>query len=366
LIAPLVVADLNFDNSLLCPLNFTVAFDKFVLKSGWRNNCVKEKKLIHDDFANWWDGVKFTRSNLVDENFLPSLDELLLRNDFKSFSKYGNKVEFAMNSLFVGGSQKKFIRETLMRFQLCIIIVATSSFGAQDVLHHPLNFRPRDGVCFIALVDKLTKDTYGFKDCESSWNVIELPEVISDDPRMKTRIIRALLPFMFPRSTFSVWVDSKLQLQLDPLLLIEEHLVRREAYLAVSENHVRRNIYVESDKLAKMFHSTLSVNESYDNHRSNLLKKCVDSYRIEGFNGEGLPDAGLFLRSHVQEAVTFSLRWTQEILKYPFGRDQISFPYVAWKYRFSGVNLFHKCKYIEAVREVGHVQRNGIQINIYN
>lgn len=72
-----------------------------------------------------------------------------------------------------------------------------------------------------------------------------------------------------------------------------------------------------------------------------------------------MPDAGLLLRAHSIKAVKFSLRWTQEILEYPFGRDQISFPFVTWRYGEGGINLFDKCWYIQAVREDGHESRSG-------
>ena len=127
----------------------------------------------------------------------------------------------------------------------------------------------------------------------------------------------------------------------------------------MSENHVRSNIYEEGEKLTKMFHSSLSINETYDNFRIKALQRCLHDYRKSGFNGVGLPDAGLFLRAHTRQALEFSLYWTQEILKYPFGRDQISFPFVVWGYGDEGVNLFNKCWYVQAVREVGHKLRSG-------
>ncbi|CAL6332412.1 unnamed protein product [Bathycoccus prasinos] len=162
------------------------------------------------------------------------------------------------------------------------------------------------------------------------------------------------------KSSFSVWVDSKLQLQEDPVLLINKHLIESNSYLAVSKNHVRKNIFEEGEKLFKALQSSLSVNETYDRFRAEHLRRCLDHYRGLGFNGDGLPDAGLLLRVHSSKAVKFSLRWTQEILEYPFGRDQISFPFVMWRYGERGLNLFDKCWYIEAVREVGHENRSGV------
>ena len=71
---------------------------------------------------------------------------------------------------------------------------------------------------------------------------------------MKARLVKALLPYHFPHADYSIWVDSKLQMNRDPLLLIHRHLHQPGADVAVSENHVRDNVFDEADKLAKMFH----------------------------------------------------------------------------------------------------------------
>ncbi|CAL6332023.1 unnamed protein product [Bathycoccus prasinos] len=116
-------------------------------------------------------------------------------------------------------------------FESCLLVVATASFGAQDTLHQPLNIEPRRGVCYVAFVDAETRKKYDIGSCEHSWNVLELPKLVWGDPRMKTRIV--------------LWVDSKLQLKEDPVVLVHQHLQEKEAWLAVSENHVRSNIFDE-------------------------------------------------------------------------------------------------------------------------
>lgn len=219
---------------------------------------------------------------------------------------------------------------------------------------------------------------------------------------MKARLVKALLPYHFPHADYSIWVDSKLQLNRDPLALVGMHLfkgisnritggnggggggggdgddVAPSFFVAVSENHVRDNVFDEGEKLSKMFHANLHVNASYDNLRERLLRETVEAYRLEGFRGYGLPDTGLFLRRHDARGAAFSALWAHELLRSPFGRDQISYPYVAWVMTRQwpggqprdgrglrggggggGVNLFEKCWYVNGVNEVGHVQRSG-------
>lgn len=80
-------------------------------------------------------------------------------------------------------------------------------------------------------------------------------------------------------------------------------------FVAVSENHVRDNVFDEGEKLSKMFHANLHVNASYDDLRERLLRETVARYKAEGFRGRGLPDTGLFLRRHDAKGAAFSALW---------------------------------------------------------
>lgn len=358
--SPLQRAKETFFHAPMCA---TEASDShfFKLKSGWRIKCTKDFTITAelDRVERHWEGYLFAQSNAVTEGIAPSLGDMISKRNFHEYQIYGKHVEAALGHLFLSTETKKFILNKLVKFQGCSLVVVTASFGAQDRLHVPLHTIHRGGVCFVAFIDAATQRKYNMGVCEKSWNVLVLPRVVWTDPRMKTRVVRALLPFFFPHAGFSIWVDSKLQLQEDPILLIHKHLIESDSYLAVSENHVRKNIFEEGEKLFKMLRSSLSVNETYNEFRAQHLRRCLDDYRGYSFSGDGLPDAGLLLRVHSMKAVEFSMRWAQEILEYPFGRDQISFPFVTWKYGGGGVNLFDKCWYIQAVREVGHESRTG-------
>jgi len=358
--------NINFRQDVRFPLNCKTSVklvgktDEFMLKKGWRMSCGREFEIAHETHSTdmYWNHMLFLRPNAVTEGFAPTLTNLVDKTNFAEYRKYGNFAEYALETLFSRKEVKAFL-QSLKMFESCSLVVLTASFGGQGTLHQPLNVKFRPGVCFVAFTDAETRQKYDIRACEESWNVLELPKLLWSDPRMKTRIIRAILPFFFPYATYSIWIDSKLQLQEDPVVLVNYHLEKKKAWLAVSENHVRSNIYEEGEKLMKMFHSSLSINETYDGFRVQELRRCLDDYRKYGFSGVGLPDTGLFLRAHTTQALEFSLYWIQEILKYPFGRDQITFPFVVWRYGKSGVNLFNKCWYVQAIREVGHAVRNG-------
>lgn len=186
---------------------------EFTLKKGWRTSCGKDFEVIveKDTIDNYWDKVLFLRPIAVVEGFTPSPNDLGSKTIFEEYRKYGNFAEFALRNLFEGKEIENVVGASLKTFESCLLVVATASFGGQDTLHQPLHIEPRHGVCYVAFIDAETRRRYDFGECEKTWNVIELPKLVWGDPRMKTRIVRALLPFYFPYSTFSVWIDSSLR-----------------------------------------------------------------------------------------------------------------------------------------------------------
>ena len=422
----------------------------FKHKTGWRTRCALTNiEGLFDDVVGNLNGLVSSLGENRDRpaSPLPALESLAdvaegrslqLPRDVvrgypaKDVGEWNGKAGHrALHAMFAGHDRRRFIDRELRRFASCAVVVATVSFGAQDTLHQPLNLRAESrrggAVCFVAFVDKPTIDKFHLGACEGVWNVVDYGVAGFADSRMKARLVKALLPFHFPHADYSVWVDSKLQLNRDPLLLVGMHLYRglsnrpvaggdggtgwdsiwgpsvvgrkrgsgggggvkggggaqkpapQSFSIAVSENHVRDNVFDEGEKLAKMFYGHLHVNDTYDQRRERLLRGTVERYKAEGFHGGGLPDTGLFLRRHDAKAAAFSAIWAHELLASPFGRDQISYPYVSWVVTRrwpggaaqdgsglpgggggGGVNLFQKCWYILGVNEVGHFQRSGV------
>lgn len=371
--------------------------DLFKAKPGWRTQCSEKfKKQMQvssrfhyqrrrDEEGRAIKKVKFEEVlvSLPPVGKLKELEQYAYEGkDFGAFDDTDKAVgRKAISILFSG--RDGFIDEQLARFRYCQIVVVTASFGAQDTLHRPIGADPtrykQDDVCFVAFVDKPTIEKFGYQSgCFDAWNVVEYSHPGFPDSRMKARLVKALLPFHFPESKVTVWVDSKLELSEDATAVVDVLLranthpkitrVKRherpyEFDVAVSENHVREDVFAEADKLTKMFHGALSVNETYDSDRSRWLSQTVKRYKEEGFQGKGLPDTGLFIRRTNAIGFELSARWAHEILRSPFGRDQISFPYVKWIMEQRGfgdrIRVFEKCWYVAAVNEVGHASRSG-------
>lgn len=75
----------------------------------------------------------------------------------------------------------------------------------------------------------------------------------------------------------------------------------------------------------------------------------------------GLPDTAILIQRHTRRTNAFGCVWFRQILRFPHGRDQMSFGYSV---NLSGIqevtNVFHKCGYVLAAREIGHRRRTGL------
>ena len=316
----------------------------FARKKGWRRSCSADSEsrlLAH------------TGENLAGSLLVGKTKE---RRHMKSYSKLKETLGFVWYD---------FVEGLDVKFESCKVVVATAIFGAQDDFHQPVGTQKFSGglVCFIAFIDLVTLERMGLSRKEKCgvWHLVSHPYVdnFSMDPRLASRLPKLLLPSYFPGTFFNIWVDSKLQLRVDILAAIDYFLVQRGASFAVSKNHVRSNVYDEARKLHRMFHTVLSVNDTYDDHRTLLLSKAIEMYKNRGFDGEGLPDAGLLFWKNDAYCEDLSLEWFEEIVKFPYGRDQVALAHSIWTQGRREVNMLDRCEYTFMVNEIGHKMRNG-------
>lgn len=137
-------------------------------------------------------------------------------------------------------------------------MVASAIFGDHDKLRQPrgLGFKTLETVCFFVFVDDATlralthhhilrpleppEQEHEVADGAHSkigvWRVVRLPTAALpySNPAMNGVVPKHLLHRLFPSAKFSLWVDAKMQLTADPLLLIHSLLVAAGADMAVS------------------------------------------------------------------------------------------------------------------------------------
>mmetsp|Transcript_53187 Transcript_53187/g.168901 ORF Transcript_53187/g.168901 Transcript_53187/m.168901 type:complete len:221 (-) Transcript_53187:30-692(-) len=134
---------------------------------------------------------------------------------------------------------------------------------------------------------------------------------------------------LFPTVRWSMWVDSKLQLVADPVLVLHQMLWREggRVALAVSQHPVRLGIHEEVDALEKkgMFPA-----------KGMGYAQLGHYVRRGGYPKQnlGVPDTSVLVRDHAHPALpALQCAWFNEIDRHSV-RDQASFNYVIHRLGF--------------------------------
>lgn len=130
------------------------------------------------------------------------------------------------------------------------VVVASVIFGDFDKIRQPkgLGMHSLQAVCFFMFVDDSTvrglqihkilteKDEKNYK--VGVWRIVRLPKksMPYENDAMNGVIVKHLIHRLFPNSKFSVWIDAKLQLSVDPLLLIHSLLISKDVDMALSKH----------------------------------------------------------------------------------------------------------------------------------
>ncbi|WP_051275403.1 glycosyltransferase [Aestuariibacter salexigens] len=193
-------------------------------------------------------------------------------------------------------------------------VVYTAIFGNYDHLKVPEYINPDwDYVCFTDNPD-ITSDVFTVK-CVS-------PRF--ENTTKNARMIKILSHLFLIGYDISLWIDGSVKLRGRNINeLIENNL--SEHYISLHRHVKRACVYEEQEACA------LAQKDGAE-----ILAKQVEFYRIEGMPA----DAGLFETAEIariqasQEVQRLNSLWWQQLDAFSI-RDQVSLPYVFWKYGFS-------------------------------
>lgn len=116
----------------------------------------------------------------------------------------------------------------------------------------------------------------------------------------------------------SIWIDANNRLWDDPVSICKKWLA--DADIAVFRHPYRDCIYVEEQAC-----------EHFKKDSPEVMRQHVARYRAEGYPAHnGLASTGFIARRHTPQVKKFNEFWWNEVLSGSY-RDQLSFPYVAWK-----------------------------------
>ncbi|KAL0352855.1 UNVERIFIED_CONTAM: hypothetical protein Sangu_0866800 [Sesamum angustifolium] len=218
------------------------------------------------------------------------------------------------------------------------VVVASAIFNDHDKVRQPrgLGSKTLDYVCFFMFVDDATLKTLHFHNMVSTtseevlkigaWRIVNVSaEYLYKNAAMNGVIPKYLIHRLFPNSKYSIWVDAKLQLVVDPLLLIHSLVVKEKVDMAIS----RHPYFVHTMEEAV---ATARWKKWWD---VNALKIQMETYCENGLQPwnsnkpypTDVPDSALILRKHSLATNLFSCLLFNELEAFN-PRDQLAFAYV--------------------------------------
>ncbi|KAL0284998.1 UNVERIFIED_CONTAM: hypothetical protein Sangu_2798200 [Sesamum angustifolium] len=232
------------------------------------------------------------------------------------------------------------------------VIVASAIFGNYDVIQQPKNIgeTARSKVPFFMFIDEETErymrnsSLLGSDKQVGLWRIIVVRNVPYTDPRRNGKVPKLLLHRLFPNTRFSIWIDGKLQLVVDPYQILERFLWRHNATFAISRHYRRFDVFEEAE--------ANKAGAKYDN-------ASID-YQIEFYKKRGLtpyttaklpitsdvPEGCVIIREHIPITNLFSCLWFNEVDRFT-SRDQLSFSTVRDKVVAQvnwSINMFLDCE----------------------
>ncbi|KAL2949164.1 hypothetical protein AAZX31_20G162900 [Glycine max] len=225
----------------------------------------------------------------------------------------------------------------------CHIAVISCIFGNSDRLRTPatktVTRLSRKNVCFVMFTDEITirtlsseghvPDRMGFI---GFWKLVVVKNLPYDDMRRVGKIPKLLPHRLFPFARYSIWLDSKLRLQLDPLLILEYFLWRKGYEFAISNHYDRHCVWEEvarNKKLNKYNHTV--IDEQFAFYRADGLEK-FDASDPNKLLPSNVPEGSFIIRAHTPMSNLFSCLWFNEVDRFT-PRDQLSFAYTYQKLR---------------------------------
>ncbi|GMJ02179.1 hypothetical protein like AT4G09630 [Hibiscus trionum] len=241
----------------------------------------------------------------------------------------------------------------------CHIAVISCIFGNSDRLRTPagkmVTRSSRKNVCFVMFVDELTMQTL-YSEGQTPdggfiglWKIVVVKNLPYDDMRRVGKIPKMLPHRLFPFARYSIWLDSKLRLQRDPLQLLDYFLWRKGHEYAISNHYDRHCVWEEvaqNKKLNKYNHTV--IDEQFEFYQADGLKKfnASDPNKLLPSN---VPEGSFIVRAHTPMSNLFSCLWFNEVERFT-PRDQLSFAYTYQKLRRTNpdkpfyLNMFKDCE----------------------
>ncbi|XVF40144.1 hypothetical protein PTKIN_Ptkin01aG0087500 [Pterospermum kingtungense] len=278
--------------------------------------------------------------------FLPALRYLQGKGDTfggnlstqKRFSYFdhsndGNKVPCGFLKKFPVSDSDRIAMESCNG-----VVVVSAIFNDHDKIRQPvgLGSKTLETVCFFMFIDDITlKGLYYHKLIPQNspdhkvgvWRIVKVSsKKLYENPAMNGVIPKYLVHRLFPNAKFSIWIDAKLQLMVDPLLLIHSLVVSTNADVAISKHPYYIHTMEEAMATArwKKWLDVDALTRQMETYCENGLQPWTSDklpYTTD------VPDSALILRKHGMGSNLFSCLLFNELEAFN-PRDQLGFAFV--------------------------------------
>ncbi|KAH6792922.1 strawberry notch protein [Perilla frutescens var. hirtella] len=232
------------------------------------------------------------------------------------------------------------------------VVIASAIFGAFDLIRQPKNISEysKRHICFHMFVDNETEAFLrNSSEIDSDkkvglWRVVVVHKLPYLDPRRNGKVPKLLLHRLFPNARYSLWVDAKLELVVDPIMILERFLWRKNASFAISRHYRRFDVFEEAE-----------ANKAAGKYENASIDFQIEFYRKEGLTSysaaklpitSDVPEGCVIVREHIPISNLFTCLWFNEVDRFT-SRDQISFSTVRDKIRSKTnytINMFLDCE----------------------
>ncbi|KAI7750988.1 hypothetical protein M8C21_032609 [Ambrosia artemisiifolia] len=303
-----------------------------------------------DEPKTFWNFVKFSLQYVVRESIQSHANNITprfgghqtLEEREQSFHAVNQTIHCGFVEGFEGSPSTGFDldREDRMYMDTCTVVVSSCIFGSSDFLRRPtskmISQYSKENVCFIMFVDKetlvkLSKEGSipNEKRFIGLWRMVVVSNLPYEDMRKTGKVPKFLSHRLFPSARYSIWLDSKLRLHTDPMLLIEYFLWRHKAEYAISNHYTRHCVWdeVQQNKRLNKYNHT-AIDQQFLFYQSDGLHKFDPSDPNKPL--PNVPEGSVIIRAHTPMSNLFSCLWFNEVDRFT-SRDQLSFGYTFLK-----------------------------------
>ncbi|KAJ0971442.1 hypothetical protein J5N97_019401 [Dioscorea zingiberensis] len=243
--------------------------------------------------------------------------------------------------------------EDLLEMEQCHgVVVASAIFGNYDIIQEPKSISDfsKRSACFYMFVDEETeayiKNTSTLDNTKrvGLWRLVVVRNLPYTDARRNGKIPKLLLHRIFPNARFSIWIDGKLELVVDPYQILERFLWRANATFAISKHYKRFDVFEEAE-----------ANKAAGKYDNASIDYQIDFYKGEGLShytedklpiSSDVPEGCVIIREHTPITNLFTCLWFNEVDRFT-SRDQLSFSTVRDKIMSKvdwSINMFMDCE----------------------